>query len=99
MDQLKIGNFLLINRQRKKLSQDQLAAKLGVSGKMISKWETGKCMPDYSVVKKLCNVLEITVSEMMNGEEGTEDVREYNEEHILELLKRTQELEQQKNRL
>lgn len=99
MDQLKIGNFLLIKRQRKKLSQEQLAVKLSVSSKMVSKWETGKCMPDYRVVKRLCYVLGITVSELMNGEEGTENVRECNEEHILELLKRTQELERQKNRL
>lgn len=76
-----------------------MAAKLSVSSKTVSKWETGKYIPDYSVIKRLCYVLEITVSELMNGEEGKEDACECNEDHILELLRRVQELEQQKNRL
>lgn len=77
-----------------------MAEKLGVSNKTISKWETGKCMPDYGIVKSLCEELEITVVELMDGEESEEKgVRVYDEEQIVDLLRRTQELEKQKNLL
>ena len=77
-----------------------MAEKLGVSNKTVSKWETGKCMPDYSVVKSLCDELEITVAELMDGEDAeASSVRTYDEEQIMGLLKRTQELEKQKNLL
>ena len=77
-----------------------MAEKLGVSNKTVSKWETGKCMPDYSIVQNLCEQLEITVAELMNGEVAEEQsVCTYDEEQIIDLLKRTQELEKQKNRL
>lgn len=66
----------------------------------ISKWETGKCMPDYSIVKSLCEELEVTVAELMDGEISEENsVRTYDDEQILDLLRRTQELEKQKNML
>lgn len=97
MNQLVIGNFITKKRKEKNLTQEQLAEKLGVSNKTISKWETGKCMPDYSVVIKLCEALEITVSELMDGEEAKDSIRVYDQEQILDLLRRTQELEQQKN--
>lgn len=71
---------------------------LQVSRQTISKWETGKCMPDYSVVKSLCEELEVTVAELMDGEMSEEkSVRTYDDEQILDLLRRTQELEKQKN--
>ena len=80
------------------MTQEQLAEKLGVSNKTISKWETGKCMPDYSVIKNLCEELEITVAELMDGESSEgKSVRTYDDEQIMDLLKRTQELEKQKN--
>ena len=98
MNQLVIGKFILKKRKEKNLTQEQLAEKLGVSNKTVSKWETGKCMPDYSVVKSLCEELEITVAELMDGEVLEEkSMRTYDETHIMELLKRTQELEKQKN--
>ena len=82
------------------ISQKELAALLNVTNKAISKWETGKCMPDYSVVKNLCEELEITVAELMDGECANEkSVRAYDDEQIMDLLKRTQELEKQKNLL
>ena len=69
-----------------------------MSNKTISKWENGKCMPDYAVVKGLCQGLEITVAELMDGEETEEkSIRTYDDDKIMDLLKRTQELEQQKN--
>ena len=100
MNQIIIGKFILQKRKEKNLTQEQLAEKLGVSNKTISKWENGKCMPDYSVIKNLCEELEITVAELMDGENAEDkSVRTYDEEQIMDLLKRTQDLEKQKNLL
>lgn len=100
MNQLTTGKFISKKRKEKNLTQEQLAAKLGVSNKTISKWETGKCMPDYSVVKSLCEELEVTVAELMDGEEADEkSVRAYDDEQIMDLLRRIQSLEKQKNLL
>ncbi len=67
MNQLVTGKFIALKRKQKNLTQEQLAEKLGVSNKTISKWETGKCMPDYSIVKSLCEELEVTVAELMDA--------------------------------
>lgn len=99
MNQLAIGKFIALKRKEKNLTQEQLAEQLNISNKTVSKWETGKCMPDYSVIKNLCEVLEITISELMDGEEEKESIRTYDEDQTLELLRRVQELERQKNTL
>ena len=100
MNQQATGKFIAQKRKEKNLTQEQLAERIGVSNKTISKWETGKCMPDYSVVKNLCEELEITVAELMDGECAEErSVRAYDDEQIMDLLKRTQDLEKQKNLL
>ena len=57
MDQIKIGNFIAEKRKEKNLTQEQLAEKIGVSNKTISKWECGRCMPDYSMIEGLCKEL------------------------------------------
>lgn len=98
MNQLATGKFIALKRKQKNLTQEQLAKKLGVSNKTISKWETGKCMPDYSVVKSLCEELEITVAELLDGEMPKEkSVRDYDDEQILDLLRRIQNLEKHKS--
>ena len=100
MNQLTIGKFISKKRKEKNLTQEQLAEKLGISNKTISKWETGKCMPDYGIVKELCEELEITIAELMDGEASEEkSVRAYDDEQIMDLLRRTQELEKQKKLL
>ena len=100
MNQMATGKFISQKRKEKSLTQEQLAEKLGVSNKTVSKWETGKCMPDYSVVKTLCDELEITVAELMDGEKSEEkSVRTYDEEQIMDLLKKIQDLEKQKELL
>ena len=97
MDQIMIGRFIAKKRKEQSLTQEQLAERLGVSNKTVSKWETGKCMPDYAVVKNLWGELKVSVSELMDGEEAEEkSVRVYDDEQILDLLRRTQELEKQK---
>ena len=100
MNQTATGKLIAQKRKAHNLTQEQLAEKLGLSNKTISKWETGKCMPDYSIVKPLCEVFEITIAELMDGAEATErSVRTYDEDQILELLQRTQALERQQKRL
>ena len=97
MNQTAIGNYIAKKRREKNLTQEQLAEKLGVSNKTISKWENGKCMPDYGIIEQLCEELSVTLSELMDGEDAAEDsVRVYDDEQILDLLRRTQELERQK---
>lgn len=97
MNQSVTGKFIALKRRQKNLTQEQLAEKLGVSNKTISKWETGKCMPDYSIVKSLCEELEVTVAELLDGEKAEDkSVRVYDDEQMLDLLRRTQELEKQK---
>ena len=97
MNQITTGKFIAKKRKEQNLTQEQLAERLGVSNKTISKWETGKCMPDYAVVKSLCEELKVSVSELMDGEEAEDkSVRVYDDEQILDLLRRTQELEKQK---
>ena len=97
MEQVKTGRLIAKKRKEHQLTQEQLAERLGVSNKTISKWETGKCMPDYAVVRSLCEELKISVSELMDGEEAdAKSVRAYDDEQMLDLLRRTQELEKQK---
>lgn len=57
MDQKKIGEFIAMCRKRKKLTQIELAEQLGITDRSVSNWENGKCMPDYTVVKTLCEEL------------------------------------------
>ena len=100
MNQIAIGNFIEKKRKEKNLTQAQLAEKLGVSNKTVSKWENGKCMPDYGVIQPLCTELGVTVSELIDGEEQAPDsIRAYDDEQILDLLKRTQALESQRETL
>ena len=100
MNQTAIGGYIARKRKEQNLTQEQLAQQLGVSNKTISKWEDGKCMPDYSIIQKLCEALHVTLPELMDGEDASEDsVRVYDDEQILNLLRRTQELERQKGAL
>ncbi|MDY5880201.1 MAG: helix-turn-helix transcriptional regulator [Oscillospiraceae bacterium] len=100
MNQIAIGNFIEKKRKEQNLTQAQLAEKLGVSNKTVSKWENGKCMPDYGVIQPLCTELGVTVSELMDGEEQAQDsIRAYDDEQVLDLIKRTQALESQRETL
>ena len=97
MNQTTIGSYIAQKRRTKNLTQEQLAEKLGVSNKTISKWENGKCMPDYSIIQTLCDALGVTLPELMDGEDAADSsVRVYDDAQILDLLRRTQELERQK---
>lgn len=73
MNQQKIGRFIQERRKEKELTQVELAEKLGVSNRTISKWENGRCLPDYSVFQDLCKELDITINELLAGEKLNDD--------------------------
>ena len=79
MNQEKIGNFIAAMRKEKGLTQAQLAERLGVINKTVSRWETGKNMPDYAVLEDLTRELGITVNELIRGEKimKEEIIQEY----------------------
>lgn len=86
MNQAAIRSYIARKRKEKNLTQEQLAEHIGVSNKTVSKWENGKCMPDYSILQKLCAALHVTLPERMDGKDATEGgVRFYDDEHILDL--------------
>ena len=95
MNQKQIGNFIAKKRKEKNLTQIQLAEILGVSNKTVSKWENGNCMPDYSIIKPLCDELGITVSELMDGEEKDNKPENAEDMRIMFLLRRVHSLEKQ----
>jgi len=100
MNQIMIGKFITYKRKEKNLTQGQLAEKIGVSNKTISKWECGKCMPDYSIIEVLCKELDISIAELIDGKESEQsNKREYDEKQILDMLSKIQNLEGQKNNL
>ena len=68
MNQEKIGKFIAECRKKQNMTQDELAYQLGVSSKTISRWETGRTLPDYSLLELLSNKLNISVLELLNGQ-------------------------------
>ena len=68
MDQIKIGKFIAECRKKQNLTQEQLAEKLDITDRAVSKWENGRSMPDSSLMLDLCNILKISVNELLSGE-------------------------------
>ena len=97
MDQIKIGRFIAECRKKEGLTQMQLAEKLGITDRAVSKWETGKAMPDSSVMLELCDVLRISVNDLLCGEVIT--VENYNKELESNLLEMIKQKEQADKRL
>lgn len=94
------GQFIAKRRKMLNLTQEQLAERLGVSNKTLSKWETGKCMPDYGVVERLCDELGVTIGELLDGWESEAAAPSSAEDGCaVDLLRRTQELERQRLQL
>ena len=96
MNQILIGQFITKKRKEKNLTQEQLAEKLDVSNKTISKWECGKCMPDYSIIENLCSQLDISISELFDGEENSKNICSVENEQLLKLSKEIQNLKHDK---
>lgn len=88
MDQIKIGRFISQRRKAAGLTQMQLAERLGITDRAVSKWETGRAMPDSSIMLELCDMLGITVNDLLCGELVSVD--NYNkqlENNLLEMIK------------
>ncbi len=95
MNYKKIGNFIANERKEKKLTQAKLAERVFVSEKTISKWENGNGIPDTNTLPKLCEVLGVSINELLSGERTTEKNNDQNEKLVLCMAK---ELEQ-KNKI
>lgn len=92
MDQMKIGRFIAERRKRVSLTQLQLAEKLGITDRAVSKWETGKAMPDASIMLELCGVLEISVNDLLCGEVvGMEDYSKKLENNLLDMSRQKEQ--------
>ena len=88
MNQIKIGRFIAECRKKANLTQMQLAEKLGITDKAISKWERGVAMPDTSIMLNLCDILGISVNELLNGEKiYMENSNQKNEQLLLDMAK------------
>lgn len=88
MDQVKIGNFIKQKRKEKKLTQSELAEKLNVTDRAISKWENGICMPDSGIIAELCKILNITINDLFSGEVvDMKDSKKRLEKNLLEIIK------------
>ena len=88
MNQIKIGEFISSQRRKNNLTQAALAKKLGITDRAVSKWERGKGLPDASLMLDLCEILGITVNELLNGEKiSMENNNQKNEQLLLEMAK------------
>ena len=86
MDQIKAGKFIASCRKEQNMTQAALAEKLGISDRAVSKWETGKSMPDSGIMLKLCELLQINVNELLSGEKiAMDDYKMKAEENMIEL--------------
>lgn len=92
MDQIKIGKFIAECRKKNNLTQMQLAEKLNITDRAISKWENGKAMPDSSIMLDLCNELKISVNELLSGEMiKMNNYNEKAEQNLLDMKKQKEE--------
>ena len=92
MDQVKIGKFIADCRKKTNLTQMQLAEKLNITDRAISKWETGKSLPDSSIMLELCDILGVSVNDLLCGEIVT--MANYNKElenNLLEIIKQKEQ--------
>jgi transcriptional regulator with XRE-family HTH domain len=96
MDQIKIGKFISSCRKEQGMTQAALAEKLGISDRAVSKWETGKSMPDSGIMLELCELLGINVNELLSGERIMTEVYDKRaEENLLEMRRQVEEKNRQ----
>ena len=92
MEQAKVGKFIAECRKNKKMTQAELAEKLNITDRAISKWETGKGMPDSSIMLELCKELGISVNELLSGEMiKIDNYNEKLEQNLIEIVKQKEE--------
>ena len=96
MDQEKIGKFIQEKRKEKKLTQSDLAEKLNITDRAISKWENGNCLPDAGTMPELCKILNISINDLFSGEiVDMKDNEKKLEENLLEMTKIKEEKDKQ----
>lgn len=96
MNQVKIGKFIAERRRGANLTQMQLAEKMNVTDRAVSKWETGKAMPDSSIMLDLCKILGITVNDLLSGEVVTvENYDKELEKNLIEVVKQKERADRQ----
>ena len=96
MDQIKVGKFITACRKEQGMTQANLAEKLGISDRAVSKWETGKSMPDSGIMLELCELLKINVNELLSGERiMAESYDKRAEENLLEMRRQLEEKNRQ----
>ncbi|WP_298528915.1 helix-turn-helix transcriptional regulator [uncultured Ruminococcus sp.] len=92
MDQIKIGKFIAECRKKENLTQVQLAEKLGITDRAVSKWENGRSMPDASNMLDLCSILKISVNDLLCGEVvSMEKYNERTEKNLIEMIRQKEE--------
>lgn len=92
MDQIKIGKFIAKTRKEENMTQRQLADALSISDKTVSKWECGKGLPEVSLMLPLCDILRITVNDLLTGARVSEvDYQKKAEENMMNLMKENEE--------
>ena len=92
MDQIKIGKFIAECRKKANLTQKQLAEKLGITDRAVSKWENGKSIPDSSIMLELCKELGITVNDLLSGEVvSMDDYKKELENNLFEMMKQKEQ--------
>ncbi len=92
MDQSKIGRFIAEKRKEQGMTQAQLAEQLGITDRAVSKWETGKSLPDASIMLELCGLLKITVNDLLSGEVvSMNNYNEVSERNLIEVVRQKEE--------
>ncbi len=96
MDQIRIGRFIAEKRKEQGLTQVQLAEALGITDRAVSKWETGRSLPDASIMPEVCRLLKITVNDLLNGEVvSMEKINETTERNLLHMVKEKEQKDRQ----
>ena len=95
MDQIATGKYISLKRRKLNLSKEDFANKLNVKEYTVDDWESGKYMPDYDLVEKICQILNISAAELIGARDDNTD--KFNREQFLELIKINQKSEKQKD--
>ena len=96
MDQIKIGKFIAACRHEQNLTQAELATRLNITDRAVSKWETGRGLPDASIMLDLCHALQISVNDLLHGEKvATNDYTQKSDELLVALTKQKEKTDRQ----
>ena len=98
MNVKRVGEFIKQKRKEKKLTQKELAEKLSITDRAISKWERGICCPDISILKELSSILEVSVNELLAGEEIEKLEKEKTDDVLVDSVKQYTSIEKKKNK-